>query len=233
MQVNIWSDVRCPFCYIGKHKFENALAQFPHKDQIEVIWRSFELDPGLQTNPELNTVDHLAKIKGISKDEAQQMNQYVAKVAEDVNLQFHFDKAIVANSFNAHRLIQFAKTKNLGGRIEELLFQAHFKEGKNIDDKDTLRQIGLSTGLEEQAIEEALSSDDYAYKVRQDQAKARSFGIQGVPYFIFNDTYAISGAQPTEIFLNALQKSWSAFDKESRQVIFNEGISCSTDGNCN
>ena len=128
MKISIWSDVRCPFCYIGKHKFEKALEQFPHKDQIEVVWKSFELDPGLQTNPRVNTLDHLAENKGISRDQAEQMTQYATQAAKEAGLELHFNKAVVANSFNAHRLIQLAKTKGLGSEAEEALFKAHFEE---------------------------------------------------------------------------------------------------------
>lgn len=232
MRVDIWSDVRCPFCYIGKHKFEKALKQFPNKEQIEVNWHSFELDPNLQTDPDIHAWDHLAESKGISRSEAEQMTQYAVRAAQEVGLELHFHNAVVANSFRAHQLIQLAKTKNLGSKAKEALFKAHFSEGKNIDDKEVLLQTGVSIGLSEKDVEEALSSDDYAYKVRQDEAEARSFGIRGVPYFVFNNKYAVSGAQPTEVFLGALRQSWGEFEKENKIVLLNEGASCSVDGNC-
>lgn len=232
MKVDIWSDVRCPFCYIGKHKFENALEQFPNKAQVEVIWHSFELDPNLKTDPDMNTLDHLAKNKGISGAQAEQMTQYAVRAAKEVGLELNFNKAVVANSFNAHRLIQLAKAKGSGNEAEEQLFKAHFTEGKNIDDKEVLLQTGVVIGLSEKVVEEALSSDDYAYKVRQDEAEAQSLGIRSVPYFVFNDKYAISGAQPTETFLGALRQSWEEFEKENKIVVLNDGASCSVDGNC-
>lgn len=233
MKVDIWSDVRCPFCYIGKHKFEKALEQFANKEQVEVVWHSFELDPALETAPEANTIDHLAEIKGVSRDQAEQMSGYATQAAKEIGLHFDFNKAVVANSFNTHRLIQLAKTKNLGDRAEELLFKAHFTEGKNIDDKETLLQLGVLIGLEDKEIEEALSSDDYAYLVRQDEAQAQAYGIHSVPYFVFNDKYAVSGAQHPETFLGALQQSWNEFEKENKIVVLNDGTSCSVEGNCN
>ncbi len=232
MIVDIWSDVRCPFCYIGKRKFEKALEQFPNKEQVEVTWHSFELDPDLQTAPQLNAIDHLAAKKGVSRAQAEQMSGYAAQAAKEIGLEFDFEHAVIANSFNAHRLIQLAKAKGLGSEAEELLFKAHFIDGKNIDDKEVLLHTGVSIGMDENAVEEALSSDDYAYQVRQDEAQARSLGIRGVPYFVFNDKYAVSGAQPVEVFSGALKQSWEEFEGENSFVVLQEGKSCSADGSC-
>lgn len=232
MKVDIWSDVRCPFCYIGKEKFEKALGQFPHKDKIEVVWRSFELDPHLQTDPGVSTLDHLAQVKGVTPEHAGQMTAYAAEAAGEVGLELDFSKAVVANSFKAHQLIQLAKTKGLAAEIETALFKAHFSEGKNIDDTKVLLQTAVSVGLEEKEVEEALSSDTYAGAVRQDEAQAQAYGIRGVPYFVFNDKYAVSGAQAPETFLGALTKSFDEFEKESGLVVLKEGVSCSADGSC-
>lgn len=233
MKIDIWSDVRCPFCYIGKHKFEKALDEFPNKSKVEVVWHSFELDPNLQSDPDKNALDHLAESKGISRSQAEAMTQHAVHAAQDVGLKLNFNKAVVANSFQAHQLIQLAKTKNLGNKAEEALFNAHFSEGRNIDDKKELLQIGVTIGISEKETEEALGSDDFAYKVRQDEAEARSLGIRGVPYFVFNDKYAVSGAQPAEVFLGALKKSWGEFEKEHKLVQLSDGAACSVDGNCN
>jgi predicted DsbA family dithiol-disulfide isomerase len=230
MKVDIWSDVRCPFCYIGKHKFEKALEQFSNRDQLEVVWRSFELDRGLETDPGVNTIDHLAASKGVSRSEAIQMTGFVTRAAQEVGLVLDLAKAVVANSFNAHKLIQFAKASNLGGGAEELLFKAHFEEGRNIDSKEVLLEIGASLGLKEKDLKGALSSDDYAYKVRQDEAQAQAYGIHGVPYFVFNERYAVSGAQSPATFLGALQQSWGEFEKENKLTVLNDGPSCSEGG---
>jgi len=233
MKVNIWSDVRCPFCYIGKRKFEIALEKFQHKNEVEVEWQSFELDPNLVTEKDVNALDHLAEIKGISKAKAKEMNEYVAKVAKEVGLDFNFEKVVVANSFNAHRLIQFAKPKGLGNEAEEALFKAHFIEGKNIDDNETLVQTAVFIGLDENETREMLASVAFAKEVKQDEMQAQDFGIRGVPFFVLNDKYAVSGAQSPETFLQALEQTWKESVEEKKPVIINQGKSCSIDGNCN
>ena len=233
MKINIWSDIRCPFCYLGKRKFEAALEKFPHKDEIEVIWRSFQLDPNLKTRTDISTYDYFAEIKGKSREEAVQMHQYVNEIATQVGLDFDFENAIVANSFNAHRLIQFARTKGLGDEAEELLFKSHFTDGKNIDDKGVLMEIGISLGLEEAAVKEVLASDAYTKEVQEDELRARSIGVRGVPFFVFNDKVAVSGAQSPEVFLETLNKSWAEYEEErDKELTVVEGQSCSTDGSC-
>ena len=211
MKINIWSDIRCPFCYIGKRKFELALEQFQHKDKVEVIWRSFQLDPGLKTQPETNVLDYLAKIKGITREQAGQMHEHVKEVAQEVGLTFNFEKSVLANSLNGHRLIQLAKANDLGDVAEELLFKAHFTDGKNIDDPETLLRIGTAIGLVEQDVRRVLRSDDFKEEVKADELLGRSIGIRGVPFFIFNDKYALSGAQSPEIFLQTLRRAWADF----------------------
>ncbi|HYG38780.1 MAG TPA: DsbA family oxidoreductase [Cytophagales bacterium] len=234
MKVNIWSDIRCPFCYTGKHKFEAALEKFPHKDKVEVVWHSFELDPNLKTRTDISINDYLAEIKGVSTDHAEQMNNHVTQVASEIGLDFNIEKSIVANSFNAHRIIQLAKAKGLGSEAEEQMFKAHFTDGKNIDDKETLVQIAISIGLNEKEAKEVLASNAYAEEVKKDEHKAHSIGVRGVPFFVFNDKYAVSGAQAPDTFLQALEKSWEEFEKENKSnpIILNEGDSCSIDGNC-
>lgn len=233
MQVDIWSDVRCPFCYIGKHKFEKALQEFPQKNNINVVWHSFELDPYIKTETEKSIYDHLAENKGISGEQARQMVEYSTRIAEDAGLKFDQEKSIVANSFNAHRLIQFAKTKGLGDKVEEALFRAYFEEGKNIDDKATLAQIGAGIGIDNKELEEVLSSHAFGKEVRQDESAAQEIGIHGVPFFIFDQKYAVSGAQSPEVFSGALVRSWDEYQKKQNLVILEEGKSCSVDGNCN
>ncbi|MBB6502830.1 DsbA family oxidoreductase [Pedobacter cryoconitis] len=209
MKVDIWSDVRCPFCYIGKRKFELALAQFDHKDQVEVEWHSFELDPNAETKPGVSSYDHLAQTKGQSREWSEQMHGQVTRAAAEVGLNFNFDQTVVANSFNAHRLIQLAKTKGLGNEIEEQLFAAHFVTGKNIDDRDTLLAIGKSIGLEEAEVTQMLAGDDFSMDVRGDEQIAQQIGISGVPFFIIDQKLAVSGAQQPETFLGALDQAWS------------------------
>lgn len=233
MKVDIWSDVRCPFCYIGKRKFENALEKFSNKNEVEVNWRSFELDPSLETNPAINSVEYISQVKGISKQQGLEMHQHVINVAKEVGLHFDFEKSVVANSFNAHRLIQFAKSQGKGNEMEEALFKAHFTDGKNIDDKQILMQIGTAIGIDEKSIQNVLDSNAFADEVRNDEQQAQLLGVRGVPFFVLNNKYGISGAQSSETFLSALEQTWEEIKKEKQPLIITEGESCSADGNCN
>ena len=208
MNVEIWSDVMCPFCYIGKRKFENALKQFPHKEKIEVIWKSFQLDPTTVTDPSLNTIDNLAEKKGWSKQKAQETTAHVTNIAKQVGLDFHFEKAVVANSFDAHRLSHLAKKYGKQNDLEEKLFLAYFTEGKNTADHSTLLQIGKDIGIPAQEITDVLNSDTYANEVEQDIIEAQHIGVRGVPFFVLDRKYAVSGAQESETFLEALTKAY-------------------------
>lgn len=218
MKVDIWSDIRCPFCYIGKKKFEKALEKFPHRDKVEVEWHSFQLDPGLKTQPDLDSVDYLAQVKGMPRDQVVQMHEHVNAAAKEVGLVFDFDRSIVANSFNAHRLIQLAKSQGLGDHAKEHLFRAHFTEGRNIDDANELRKIGVAVGLDPKAVDDMLASNAYAEKVQEDETVARHIGIRGVPFFVLNNKHALSGAQPPEVFLEALTKVWAEGAAEGQSV---------------
>ncbi|MBC7744785.1 MAG: DsbA family oxidoreductase [Flavobacterium sp.] len=231
MKVNIWSDVRCPFCYIGKVKFEKALDQFPHKNEVEVIWKSFQLDPFLKAETNSDVYDYFSKIKGISRDHAAQMFENVTQVAKEVGLNFNLENSVHANSFNAHRLIQFAKAKNLGNEMEEELFKIYFIEGKDIDDKEVLIEAASTIGLPVTETRDVLNSDAYADDVKKDELEAQEIGVRGVPFFVFNDKFAISGAQSPEAFLQVLDQSWADFEKEQPLTILN-GDSCTTEGIC-
>ena len=165
MDVEIWSDVMCPFCYIGKRKFENALSQFPQRDRVNVVWKSFQLNPDMKTEPGKNINQYLAEVKGWSLDEAKRMSDRVTDMASEVGLTYDFDKAVVANSFDAHRLIQLAKQHGLGDAAEERLFKAYFTEGRDTSDHATLLELGTDIGLEETAVRDLLSSNQFAEAV--------------------------------------------------------------------
>jgi protein disulfide-isomerase len=229
MKVDIWSDIRCPFCYIGKRKFETGLQQFSNKENIEVEWHSFELDPTLETRTDVSIYDYLAARKNISRQQAVQMNTHVTNVAAEVGLDFNVGDSILANSFNAHRLIQLAKTKGLGAEAEEALFKAYFTDAKNIDDTQTLIETGISIGLQEDEIKQMLDSNAYTTEVRNDEAIASEIGINGVPFFVINNKYAVSGAQAPATFLGALQKAWKEYETEKPVEVLN-GDACSVDG---
>lgn len=207
MKVEIWSDIMCPFCYIGKRKFEQALEQFDGKDKVEIIWKSFQLSPNLVTDTTTNINEYLAVHKGISLAQAQQMNAQVSQMAKQVGLDYNLDQSVVANSFDAHRFSHYALSKGKQDAAEEKLFQAYFTEGKNMDDKITLMEIGTEIGLDANEIEKTLNSEMYRDAVIEDIKEAEAIGVQGVPFFVFDRKYAVSGAQDTAVFLNTLQQT--------------------------
>lgn len=208
MQVEIWSDVMCPFCYIGKRKFEAALEQFPHKDQVEVVWKSFQLNPGLKTDTGKSVNEYLAEIKGWTLDQAKQMNQRVSEMAQAAGLTFNFDSAIVANSFDAHRLSHLARTRGLQDQAEERLFYAYFTEGKNTADHSVLLQLGEGIGLDTDEIRQMLAGQQYATEVQADVEEAASLGIRGVPFYVLARKFGVSGAQESGVFLDALSRAF-------------------------
>lgn len=206
MKVDIWSDIRCPFCYIGKRKFEKALAEFGHKGEVEIEWHSFELNPNLATVLNKNPYDYLAERYDKSREWAVERHKQVTQIAAEIGLTFDFDRSVIANSFDAHRLIQMAKQHNAADTVEENLFKAHFTEGKNIADHSVLLQIGKDSGLNVLEVEVMLKSDDFTDEVRYDEKTAQDLGITGVPFFVFDQKLAVSGAQAPETFLDALKK---------------------------
>ncbi|MBK9500513.1 MAG: DsbA family oxidoreductase [Leptospiraceae bacterium] len=207
MQVEIWSDIMCPFCYIGKRKFEAALEKFPNKDKVEIIWRSYQLDPNIKAQPDKDIYTYLAEAKGQSLEWSKKMHENVINMAKSVGLEYNFDKAVIANSFDAHRLIQLAKKHGLGDAMEERLFKAYFTEGKNFADHDTLATIGDEIGLDKNEILSMLQSDDLADNVHSDVEQGMRLGLRGVPFFVFNRQIGVAGAQDPEIFLQALQEA--------------------------
>ncbi|MDF2437632.1 MAG: oxidoreductase [Bacteroidota bacterium] len=206
MKVEIWSDIMCPFCYIGKRKFEEALKQFDGNVNVELEWKSFQLNPEMKTEPGKSINQYLAEIKGWSLPDAKAMNDRVTQMAKAVGLEYDMDKAVVANSFDAHRVIQFAKKKGKGDLAEENLFKAYFTEGKNIADKSVLFEIGNAIGLPKDELKDVLESDEYSKEVNFDMEEAGKIGVSGVPFFVFNRRYAVSGAQDPEVFLDVLNK---------------------------
>lgn len=198
----------CPFCYIGKRKFELALEQFNHAEDIEIEWMSFQLNPDMKTDPKTNITKYLSETKGWSLEQTEQMNQRVIEMGKEVGLEYNMDQIIVANSYNAHRLIQFAKTKDKGDEAEEALFRAYFTDGENIDDTNTLIDIGEQIGLGNAQIMKILNSDQFSNAVDHNIEAAKGLNIRGVPFFLFDRKYAISGAQKKVVFLKALNKSY-------------------------
>lgn len=234
MKVEIWSDLVCPFCYIGKRKFEHALKQLKHQDDIKVRWRSFELSPDVKPDPSDNTYEHLAKKKGWTLEHSKQIHNQLTKTAKEAGLEFHFDTAVPANTFNAHRLSHLAGDHDLQDTVEERLFRAYFTDGEDIGDDGTLIKLGVDAGLPEDEIREMLKGDLYAVEVQEDKDAAGKAGVRGVPYFVFNEKYSISGAQPSDLFLATLQKAYKEFKQQNTPDALTNAVegTCSADGNC-
>jgi predicted DsbA family dithiol-disulfide isomerase len=206
MKVEIWSDIMCPFCYIGKRKFEMALEQFDQKEAVEIEWKSFQLNPELRSQPDKSIHEYLSEAKGWSLEKAKELNQEVAEMGKEVGLDFQFDKVKVSNTLLAHRLVQLAKTQGKGNQAEAALFEAHFVEGKGVDQAETLYEIGEKIGLSQEGIQTLFDSDVYVDEVRMEQYQAQQIGVRGVPFFVFDQKFAVSGAQAPELFAQALKK---------------------------
>jgi predicted DsbA family dithiol-disulfide isomerase len=208
MKIEIWSDIMCPFCYIGKRKFEGAMSQLDFKDKIEVEWKSYLLNPELESDPNKSTIEYLADVKNMSVAQAKQMTDQVVQMAAASGLHFDFDRTVVANTRRAHRLIQMAKAHLLGDQAEEILFKAYFNDGKNMDDTDTLIALGEEIGLDPAEVKDMLASDQFDDKVRQEVFEAQQLGVKGVPFFVIDNKYGISGAQPEQVFEEAIRKAY-------------------------
>lgn len=213
MKVEIWSDVVCPWCYIGKRRFEDALARFPHRDRVEVVWRSLELDPHAESVRAAGQgPDHaevLASKYGMSRAQAEAAIGNVTRAAAAEGLDFHLDASLRSNTFDAHRVIHLAAARGVQGTVKERLMRAYFSEGEPVGDRDTLVRLAAEAGLDPADVEKVLDTDEHAEAVRADEAEARTLGITGVPFFVVDRTYGVSGAQPADQLLAVLERAWS------------------------
>jgi predicted DsbA family dithiol-disulfide isomerase len=207
LRVEIWSDVVCPWCYVGKRRFEKALETFAHRDDVEVTWRSFELDPQAPPQREHTSAEHLASKYGMSLEQAEGTNAQMTELAAGEGLEYHLDRTRGGNSFAAHRLIQLAADHGLQDAMKERLMRAYFTEGEAVGDRETLIRLADEVGLD---ARETLNGDAYADAVNADVELAHRIGIRGVPYFVLDRRYGVSGAQPAELLLQALDKAWEA-----------------------
>jgi len=231
MKIEIWSDVVCPFCYIGKRKFEKALEGFDQKDQVEIEWKSFQLDPEMAPVKGITVHQYLADRKGVSLEKGKEMNDYMSGIAKEVGLEYNFEKAVISNTLNAHRLLHYAKTKGVQQEAKERLFASYYTMGRDLGDLDTLGLIAQEIGLDPVVVSTMLDSDEFINEVKIDQYHASQIGVQGVPFFVFNNKYAVSGAQPSSVFSEVLEKVW-----QEEQPLVNLGAvegTCSIDGVCN
>lgn len=209
MQIEVFSDVVCPFCYIGKRRLEEALDGFGHADQVRVTYRSFQLDPSAPASSDLSLEHMLAQKYGQSLAQAAAMNNRVSDMAATVGLDFHLKDAHPANTFRAHRLLHFAATQDLGNELTERLMRGYFSEGVRIGDRDALLALAVEVGLTQADAAAVLDGNAFEAEVAADIELARAFGATGVPFFVFDRKYAISGAQETALFVDVLDKAWS------------------------
>ena len=228
MRVEIWSDVVCPWCYVGKRRFEAALAAFPHRDQVEVVWRSFELDAGAPAERVGDYAQLLADKYGFPVEQGRQMIDTMTQTAAQEGLDFRFDLARVGNTFDAHRLLHLAHDRGVQDAVKERLMRATFTEGEPIGDRETLVRLVAEAGLAAEDARAVLASDRYAAEVRADQAQARAYGISGVPFFVVDAAYGVNGAQPVEALAQVLATAWAA----SRPLVVAGagGPGCDADG---
>jgi predicted DsbA family dithiol-disulfide isomerase len=209
VKVEIWSDVVCPWCYLGKRHFEEALSQFGHADQVQVEWRSFELDPDAPTQVGRPLNELLQRKYGMTQEQAVAANERMTGLAADVGLEYHLEAAQPGNTFDAHRLIHLAARHGRGDAMKERLLAAYFTEGRSVGDRQTLVSLATEVGLDPGEVATVLAGEEFATEVRQDESRARALGVSGVPFFVIDETYGISGAQPAEVLLGAMEQAWS------------------------
>ncbi|MCC2029852.1 DsbA family oxidoreductase [Microbacterium sp. YMB-B2] len=212
ISIDIWSDIACPWCYIGKRNLEAGLASTASDDdapQVDITFHSFELSPDTPVDFDGDELDFLAGHKGMPREQVAQMLDNVTNVAKNAGLEYRFDLLKHTNTVKAHELLHHAKAEGLQHEMEERLMSAYFTEGKHVGRIDDLVELAAEVGLDADATRDALENDKHLPAVRQDQAQARAYGIQGVPFFVIDGQYGISGAQPPEAFANVLRDLWS------------------------
>ena len=214
MRIDIWSDIVCPYCSLGKVRFEKALAAFPHRDEVEVAWHSFELDRHAEPVSGETLPQMIASKYGISHEQAEAQHVGLEQAAADEGLTFAWREARPGNTHDAHRLTHLAADRGLQAEAVDRLMRAYFSEGAAIGDRDTLVRLGAEIGLPEDEVRAMLASDDYGNHVRSDQATAKMIGVEGVPFFVLDRKFGVSGAQPVEVFSQALTQAWERRGEE-------------------
>jgi predicted DsbA family dithiol-disulfide isomerase len=225
--IEIWSDVVCPWCYIGKRRLERALESFPHADQVQIVFRSFELDP---TAPEVgheSVAEMLGRKYGGGPANGRQLMARVEGVAADEGLVFDYADATHTKTVDAHRLLHLALDEGRQAELKEALLAAHFTRGESMGDHAVLRRAALEVGLDPVRVKEVLAGDDYVEAVRADIEQARAYGATGVPFFVMDQRYGVSGAQPTELFEQLLERAWA---ERAPLTVVGEGEVCGPDG---
>jgi predicted DsbA family dithiol-disulfide isomerase len=228
MQVEVWSDVVCPWCYIGKRKLETALSRFAHADQVAVVWRSFQLDPSIPEGHTEATLPALAAKYGRSVEEMASMQQRVEEVAAGEGLEYHLADGVSGNTLLAHQLLHLAADRGVQGALKERLLRAHFTEQRSVFDVDSLVPLAVEAGLDAEETQTALTDGRYLAAVREDIDTARALGATGVPFFVVDRTYGAAGARPAEVLLQLLERGWA----DSHPLVTVHAAEGCEDGSC-
>lgn len=229
LRIDVWSDIACPWCFVGKRRLEQALQQFPHAEHTQVVWRAFELDPAApkERDPAISNNERLAKKYGMSVEQARLNSNRLVQVARGEGLAFDFDRLRSGNTFDAHRLVHLAQQRGLQDAMKERFLKAYLEEGALMSDPGALTRLATEVGLDEGEVADVLASDMFSEAVREDEDEARQLGINGVPCFVFDGRLAVSGAQSPQVLLSALHQAWSDLDATPA---FEEGAVCGPDG---
>jgi predicted DsbA family dithiol-disulfide isomerase len=229
MKVEIWSDVVCPWCYIGKRRFEEAVSRFEHRDQLEVVWRSFELDPSAAARHGGPYAERLAAKYRMSVADAHASIDHMVAVGKDNGVAFNFDIAQPGNTFNAHRLLHYALDEGKQDAMKERLFAAAFTEGRRVGDVEVLVELAADVGLAADAVRSVLDRNAHSVSVREDEQRAAMLGIRAVPFFVVAEKYGVPGAQPSDVLLRVLDDVWAEVEAPTRA---DEGAVGCGDGSC-
>jgi predicted DsbA family dithiol-disulfide isomerase len=208
VKVEIWSDVVCPWCFVGKRKFEMALADFEHADELEIVWRSYELDPNGAEVREGTYTERIARKYGIDVGQARAAMSRIISVGAEVGIDFKFDSMRPGNTFNAHRLIHLAAHHGLQDAMKDRLLHANFYEGEAIGTRAVLERLAAEVGLDTDEVAEVLDGEAYGNEVRADERVAQALGVTGVPFFLIDETYGVPGAQEPSVYLSLLRRAW-------------------------
>lgn len=230
MHVEIWSDIACPWCYVGKRRFEAALSRFEHRDGVTVTWRAFELDPSAPAERPGDHAELLAKKYGRSVPEAQGMLDQMTQTAAGEGLEFHFEHARSGNTFDAHRVVHLAAAHDRQDAMKERLMRAYLTEGELMSDQDTLRRLADEVGLPADEVDALLASDRFAAEVRAEQELAQGFGISAVPFFVLERQMGIAGAQTADVLLEGLRQGWERVHGAAPLEVVTGGETCGPDG---
>ena len=230
LRVDVWSDIACPWCFVGKRRLEAALERFPHGDEVDVVWHAFELDPTAPRERDVSQsyAERLASKYGFPVAQAQARISQMTETAQADGIAFDFERIRPGNTFDAHRLVHLGQELGSQDAVKERFLQAYLSEGEAIGNPQALQRLAVEAGLPTADVERVLSTDLYAKEVRGDEANARELGISGVPFFVLDQRLALSGAQPADVFLSALTQAWET--RASAPEVFAEGDACGPDG---